>query len=1216
MISAEMRYNELSNGCGPKGDEVQSNMVELLADVNKVIHDFLGIWLPKIGGEDWWKRYVLYALTDSQLRHVEQKGIEALSGLDLAALSRVLVRNWSSISWKAGLSRDGQHYLKEIQIIRNRWAHAGVDAYPPADVYRDLDTIVRFLSELDADEAIAAKARQARDDVLQVEQPMVKTTTGPENDKSPSDDDGSKFSMGEIVCLVSNPEKYGAVIAIQSGGVEYRYQVFIGGASSSFYESQLQVVASEGGGASVVSLDRFNAQMSALQIQHPSLSTLYSLNSARIDFIPYQFRPVMKFIRADRPRLLIADGVGVGKTIEAGLILREFQARREVKSVLIICPRPLVTEKKWVSEMRRFDERFTQLDGASLRYCITECDMEGEWPDQHAKTILPYSLFDEVLLHGTDSSGSKRRKKKQKGLLDLDPPPKFDLVIVDEAHHVRNPSTFTHEAVKFFCDSAEAVLFLTATPVQMGSQDLFVLLNMLRPDLVIDQESFGHMAQPNPYINRAIDVVRAGEDTWEIETLDALNEASSTAWGGKILAKDPDFRQLSERLAVGGMSAEDRIGAIPTIEGFHTFSNIINRTRRRDIGEFTVREPKTVSVEFTPAQRALHDELLETQAEILSNIHAGHSINFMMTTIRRQAASCIFGLAPLLGDILNRRTGEMFEQEGDDAYNDYEIKAIEAVQDRIAAVLSLAGQLGNDDPKLEALRKIIRDKQSLANNKLMIFSTFRHTLGYLFGKLSGAGVRVGLVHGGTPDEERISFRRRFKLPAGDDDAVDVLLFSEVGCEGLDYQFCDCMVNYDLPWNPMKIEQRIGRIDRNGQKSEKVLIYNLITPGTVDADIYERCLMRIGIFNNAVGASEEILGNIAKQINSVAEDIKLSHEERQEKLQQLADNEIRDIQEQQKLEDKQAELFGIRLPADQLQKEIDNASSYWLSVPALENLVVNYLTECFGGDQEHVLGEKASKKLRVSQDRRAALLKDYQKLPRQASTANKKWEDWLKGGDPHLAVTFEGKTAVEDPSLAFINPLHPLVKQAAQSLGAKGSLPLVTLSAVDNEINSGDYQFAIYEWSYMGVAQDLKLRPITEDDRLSLRLPDFLEHARSLDLPESELPGDSGYQELDKKHHEMWLKAKADHQENNRRLVSYRRESLEGSHRARIAILDEKLANATNDKIIRMRQAERANAEADYRRRVIELDQASNRADITAQPVAYGVIRITGGLGNE
>ena len=154
--------------------------------------------------------------------------------------------------------------------------------------------------------------------------------------------------------------------------------------------------------------------------------------------------------------MLIADGVGVGKTIEAGLILRELQARRDIRSILIICPRPLVTERKWQIEMKRFEERFTHLDGGTLRYCINEMDLEGVWPEQYQRVIVPYSLFDEVLLYGSAPDGKRKRKK---GLLDLDPPPRFDLVIVDEAHHIRNQDTFSHKAVRFFCDHAEAVVF-------------------------------------------------------------------------------------------------------------------------------------------------------------------------------------------------------------------------------------------------------------------------------------------------------------------------------------------------------------------------------------------------------------------------------------------------------------------------------------------------------------------------------------------------------------------------------------------------------------------------------------------------------------------------------------------------------------------------------------------------------------------------------------
>ena len=1195
-----------------------SQMPQHLKEATRDLCRFLEKVLAEVGGDDWWQRLVVDQLSFQQQRYVEQRDDKRLESLDLAALLRVLDRNWYEISWKVTQTPDARHYVKEMQTVRNRWAHTTVEEYSRDDIYRDLDTLQRFLTAIDASDELQDRVRKEREALLGHEQPA----SGIADNTPPTGIDGQvegvAFQPTQMVRLKSDSSKMGPVIGGQELQAENRYQVFMDGAPKWFYESQLEGVASQGESHTLVSLNHFHAHLTALHLQHPGLSTLYSLNAARIDFIPYQFRPVLKFIRADRPRLLIADSVGVGKTIEAGLILRELQARREVRSVLVICPRPLVAERKWLMEMKRFEERFTQLDGNALRYCITETDLEGEWPEQHAKTILPYSLFDEVLLHGTQATRSSRRKKGQRGLLDLDPAPRFDLVIVDEAHHARNPNTFTHEAVRFFCDNAEAVVFLTATPLQLGSDDLFVLLNLLRPDLIIDRESFQHMAAPNPYINRAIDAARGGAEGWQQEAVRALRDASLTDWGQRILSEDPGYQGVKVKLTAEALSPEDRVSAIHTLEGLHTFSGIINRTRRRDIGEFTIREPRTVSVEFTPEQRELHDSLLAVQMQILSKIHPTQSINFMMTTIRRQAASCLYGLAPLIKDILNRRIADVSDLESSDleSSDEYELldpAAAEEVLGEIKVIVERAEQLeGTKDPKLEALEGVIRDKNNLDNNKLMVFSSFRHTLSYLFAKLSLDGVRVGMVHGGTPDQERIELREKFRRTRQEAEAIDVLLFSEVGCEGLDYQFCDCIVNYDLPWNPMRIEQRIGRIDRKGQKSEKVLIYNLITPETVDADVYERCLLRIGIFNSALGASEEIFGEIAREIRSVADDMQLSSGERNERLQQIADNQIRLVQEQQVLEDKQAELFGIRLPADQTQKDIEGASSFWLSAGSIQNLVATYLREVLGKSQEYIIGEKATKSLRVSQEGRARLLKNLQALPRIGSPTYKQWEDWLKGGDPHLAITFDAQEAVENQNAAFVTPLHPLARQAARAMEPLAAKPVCVVRAADDAIIPGEYPFVIYEWTYTGVRDDLVLYPVAESPKVSRRLADLLEYGRPGSIADEQMPNQDTFDRLDTAHYERWTEARSEHKKQNQRIVDYRRESLTTSHQARVAMLEDRLANATNDKILRMRQAQLTSAGVDFQRHVAELEQAVSRADLNAEPVAYGVVIVSPG----
>ncbi len=469
-------------------------IAECFSQLTKELCAWLGKILPQLS-DNWWQTHVLEQLSFQQVQIVEQYGITDLSRLDLAALLRILDRNWFEVSRVEPLPSGTRNFVKELQTIRNRWAHAGSNVVAHDDMFRDLDTMQRFATAIHANKDFINKVIEEKQNLTALQSPK-KAEIKPAPAEN-SQDQGAEFQPGDIVCLRSDPAVEGAIVNVTTGIAENRYSVFISTGIKEYYASQLQAKQGSSATLSLTSLPQFYAHLSAIQIQHPGLSTLYSLNAARIDFIPYQFRPVLKFIRSDRPRLLIADGVGVGKTIEAGLILRELQARHDIKSVLIICPRPLVTERKWESEMKRFDERFTQLDGKTLRYCLSETDLEGEWPDQHAKTIIPYSLFDETLLQGNATSAG-RRKKKVQGLLELNPPPRFDLVIVDETHHIKNPNTFAHKGVRFFCDNAEAVVFLTATPIMLGSHDLFTQLNILRPDIVIDEEAFDHMAAPNP----------------------------------------------------------------------------------------------------------------------------------------------------------------------------------------------------------------------------------------------------------------------------------------------------------------------------------------------------------------------------------------------------------------------------------------------------------------------------------------------------------------------------------------------------------------------------------------------------------------------------------------------------------------------------------------------------------------------------------------------
>jgi ATP-dependent helicase HepA len=128
------------------------------------------------------------------------------------------------------------------------------------------------------------------------------------------------------------------------------------------------------------------------------------------------------------------------------------------------------------------------------------------------------------------------------------------------------------------------------------------------------------MAEPNPFLNHAAALARAQDPEWSEQAASALDEAASTPWGQAILRHNPQFNQIYTRLAEGNIALEERVQLITDLEALHSFAGIINRTRRRDIGDFTIRKPETVVVEFTPAQKHLHDELLQVQTEIFSRI--------------------------------------------------------------------------------------------------------------------------------------------------------------------------------------------------------------------------------------------------------------------------------------------------------------------------------------------------------------------------------------------------------------------------------------------------------------------------------------------------------------------------------------------------------------------------------------------------------------------
>lgn len=857
--------------------------------------------------------------------------------------------------------------------------------------------------------------------------------------------------------------------------------------------------------------------------------------------------------------------------------------------------------------MKRFDEEFIPVDGASMRRIISEVDRDGEWPIRYNKIIIPYSIMDSRLYYGDN-----QKRMLSIGLSKLDPEPHFDLVIVDEAHNIRNGSmdkekAFAYKCTKYFCDHADAVIMLTATPLQTDDNNLFTLLNILRPDIVIDHKTFEMMGRPNTYISRAARLIRAANENWAETAIEELSKVRKTQWGDSVIADNPLYDDIMIRLEAPEISREERVKLISDIESLHSFATLINRTRRKDIQDFCVRRSHTISTEFTEYQQQLHDELLSFEHTALSILHDTRSVEFMMSTIKRQAASCIFGLAPHIRDIIARRIDQL-NDDPDGDYNGYNIDGSSG--DRISSlaekVLYLADNLPSEDPKLEKTLEIIKLKQKMPNNKIMIFSTFRHTLEYLKTKLRNLGYRVDQIDGSVNDEQRYSLKARFELPKEDMDAIDILLFTEVGSEGLDYQFCDMMINYDLPWNPMRIEQRIGRIDRRGQQSEVVNIYNIITENTVDADIYYRCLMRIGIFESSIGECEEILGEISKSIKDIVLNSSLTDEECKRKLEQIADNEIRKLQEINRLEEEK-ELFGFDLTEFTTAQEIRHAENPWLTPERLQGMVEQYLRE-YLGDGIYIFGDGQVKNLRLKATARDMLRDELKKMHGAKNLMRRTWENYLSGKKPNHSITFSSDAASKDHKSFFITAMHPLAKQAVEyfSHGKTVNLKLQHYSTV---IPAGEYLFSVYAWKFTGFNTCTQLVIICQNDQVSEELPDILENSFDFSNRESDC---YDWSELEDMQVSRWIDARARHKRDVDTMISFRMESLANNQRNRIRSLEQQAQDATDYSIQRMRMSELEAVKETYPHKMDKIKALASKADIYSELLVNGVVVIMEG----
>ena len=586
-----------------------------------------------------------------------------------------------------------------------------------------------------------------------------------------------------------------------------------------------------------------------LDIRFPPSDACPLLRFGRWDDQPHQHLPASRLAASHWKGMLIADEVGLGKTISALHVLRRLHVLGERGGVLIVVPGGL--RSKWMQELyHRTDLQGFEADtGAKLRQALLTIEAGVPQVVVTSHGILRQSrLISELLENGM---------------------PELMLSIVDEAHHVRNPNSRLHDAIQMLTLNSRNMLFLTATPVNLRNEDLWVQLSLLAPDRWPDFRAFERTMRPMRQLNTALDALSQQEPDLE-EARAALQILALTPG----FAGDPRLTQaielVADALAWSGESAtRTRQEVASLLRQIRPLNDLLVRTRRRDVNlTLARRDAVTLDVDMTDAEWRLYEAARRWTRRLVQmrNPDAGR-IDWALVMPERMASSCLPAYAIHVQQQV-RDTARLaldFGAEGGDEPDELNMQAVEQrLLTRLGdfdLLREAAEALGDVDSKFDALKVWLLDElEKDPEGGVLLFSHFRGTLAHLHRRLTAEGVRCEVLSGYTPMAERDAMRQRFA-----DGEIEVLLSSEVGSEGLDQQHCHRLVNYDLPWNPMRIEQRIGRLDRFGQQSEVITILNLAVEGTIDAAILNRLYHRIRLFEDSVGMLDPLLGRAMRLV---------------------------------------------------------------------------------------------------------------------------------------------------------------------------------------------------------------------------------------------------------------------------------------------------------------------------------------------------------------
>jgi SNF2 family DNA or RNA helicase len=702
---------------------------------------------------------------------------------------------------------------------------------------------------------------------------------------------------------------------------------------------------------------------------------------------PHQVDVIKKVLARFPERFLLCDEVGLGKTIEAGLVLRQLYISGKVLRCLLLVPKSVA--KQWQEELyEKFALQVPFYSG------VDYTDVFGS--SSPARTNNPWDAYPIVLA----SSHLAKRKDRQEQLLQARP---WDLVIVDEAHHARRKDFLDErfrpnrllELLRKLSQKTDGMLLLTATPMQINPVEVWDLLSLL--------DIGGKWGAHEHYFVRYFKELRLSpkEMDWQF-LLSMLSDYLNS--GGEI---DEDFARKAEAdlgpvdwelikslpqshkqlTTIKQLSAKALYYLAELLKTHTPLRSFSFRNTRRLLKEYRKagllkervpeREPTLEWIEMNHREQELYERIEDYISNFYQKYEAERrGLGFIMTVYRKRLTSSFYAMERSMGrrlEYLNGLRGDhglVDDDVEDDLNTDFTeqleeherslfLDEVSYVEDFLSELCQLKGET-KAEKLLEDLDKIFRRRDTV-----IIFTQYTDTMDYLREKLRDIyGSQVACYSGrggerwdGTTWAGTTKEAIKTAFMQGDD--VKILVCTDAASEGLNLQSCGVLINYDMLWNPMRVEQRIGRIDRIGQKYERVWIKNYFYENTVEARVYRSLSDRISWFEDVVGELQPILAKVEDSIRKIAMSRK---EERMEELNReinaiTEDLDTRDAIEidlDKHLEPKLPERVSLKSPITmaQLEEAVLDSSALQKYFRENDNLPGSYLLNL--NDKEHIV----------------------------------------------------------------------------------------------------------------------------------------------------------------------------------------------------------------------------------------------------------------------